>query len=286
MGINARIRFVVSFALVVAVVATITFPYVEVDAAAPKKVKITAPKKDVSVSGSLKLTVNFTPKNAMAKLTWTSSKKAVATVDANGNVKGRKAGSTTISVKTDNGKSAKMKVKVTAVDKVAPGTVLWDQREEKAKEKREVVALYSSYKYHVSAIWLCPYNLYYAGGDPKVGEAVNNLGRTLRFEGEYRMVGGPPAEELLIQLNYTQPTKYPIVWQTNKKKEQVEPGKWKKFRCEFTLPKNAVNGDVDTAGSGLNWPILVYFANKPNNRLIYQPGNDFKIKNCKITVVK
>ncbi len=285
MKTNRFIKSIASLTLVIAMVAAIMFPYVTANAAPPKKVKITAPKKDVSISGTLKLTANFTPKNATAKVTWTSSKKAVATVDAIGNVKGKKAGTTTITAKTDNGKSAKFKVKVTAVAKVAPGTVLWDQSKEKDKAKREVLSLYNEYKYDVSSIWLCPFNLYYQGGDKDVGEAVNHLGRTLRFQGQFQMVGGPPAEELLIQLNYTQPKAYPIVWQTNKDKEKVEPGKWKKFNFTFTLPKNAVNGDKDSE-TGLNWPILLYIANKPNNTMIYQPGNDFKIKNCKLTVVK
>lgn len=67
---------------------------------------------------TLKLSVSLTPANAMAeKLTWKSSKKKIATVDASGLVKPLKAGTTVISVTTDNGKKASVKVKVLNVPK-------------------------------------------------------------------------------------------------------------------------------------------------------------------------
>jgi len=60
---------------------------------------------------------NFTaevlPAEAVNKqVTWATSNEKVATVDANGQVKGKKAGKATITVTTANGKSASFKVKV------------------------------------------------------------------------------------------------------------------------------------------------------------------------------
>jgi uncharacterized protein YjdB len=62
------------------------------------------------------LYVSFTPNDASnKKVTWTSSNKSVATVDTKGNVTGVKAGTATITVKTnDGGKTATCKVTVTA----------------------------------------------------------------------------------------------------------------------------------------------------------------------------
>ena len=59
-------------------------------------------------------------KGAKPKYTWKSKKKTVATVDKNGKITGKKAGSsTTITVETQNGKKATLKVNVMA----APGSV-------------------------------------------------------------------------------------------------------------------------------------------------------------------
>jgi hypothetical protein len=264
-------------------VASIVFPYVADAASQPTGIKITSKAKAVDVSKKIKLSATVTPKGAKTKITWSSSSKAIATVDKSGNVTGVKAGKATITAKTSNGKSAKFTVTVNAA-KVGPGTVLWEQSKEKKADARVYTAKYNSYKYHVSAIYLCPYNLYYDGRDKKVGAAVDNLGRTLRFQGEYKLLGGPDAPELLIQTNNTQPKSYPIRWQTNIKKP-IKPGKWNKFNFTFTLEKNAKNGDTDSS-TGYNWPILLYFANKPNNKMIYKPGNDWQFRNCKITVVK
>ncbi|MBQ8110243.1 MAG: Ig-like domain-containing protein [Clostridia bacterium] len=65
-------------------------------------------------NATLQLGVGFTPSYASANLTWDSSKPGVATVDANGLVVPVKKGTAIISVRTDNGKSASVKVKVIA----------------------------------------------------------------------------------------------------------------------------------------------------------------------------
>lgn len=81
-------------------------------------------------NATLQLTVGYSPAGAMAKLTWKSSKAKYAKVDANGLVTPVKNGTTVISVTTDNGKQASVKVKVVSPPKAkkvvlsASGTVV------------------------------------------------------------------------------------------------------------------------------------------------------------------
>ena len=89
------------------------------------KVKVVDPKAPTGVkldrSGTVKLRVNdvlvlnatITPATAVgAKLTWTSSNSKVAKVNGKGKVTARKAGNATITVRTANGKTARVKIKV------------------------------------------------------------------------------------------------------------------------------------------------------------------------------
>lgn len=61
---------------------------------------------------SSKLNLTIKPTNAQTKLTWSTSNKNVATVDGKGVVTGKKTGTATIKVKTDNGLVAECKVTV------------------------------------------------------------------------------------------------------------------------------------------------------------------------------
>ncbi len=66
----------------------------------------------VGKKGKLTATINPNYTTDSKVLSWTSSNKKVATVDNNGNVKGIKAGTATITVKTVNGKTASINVMV------------------------------------------------------------------------------------------------------------------------------------------------------------------------------
>ena len=87
---------------------------------APTSVKLSKTAVTLGVKESLTLTASYNPANAVNhKCTWSSSNKAIATVDANGKITAVKAGNATITVKTANGKSTTCKVTV----KVAPTSV-------------------------------------------------------------------------------------------------------------------------------------------------------------------
>ncbi len=60
----------------------------------------------VAKGGTLQLHVTFEPANSTSTVTWTSSNEAVATVDANGLVTGKSAGTATITATVDSAKKA------------------------------------------------------------------------------------------------------------------------------------------------------------------------------------
>lgn len=80
----------------------------------PTKVKLNKTGAQKLKKGeSLQLKATLTPEGATAKLTWKTSNPKVATVSSKGKVTAKKAGTAVITVKTDNKKSAKVKIKVT-----------------------------------------------------------------------------------------------------------------------------------------------------------------------------
>lgn len=84
----------------------------------PEAVSISASRTvKLCVNATLQLGVAFEPANARAALTWDSSKDSVASVDGGGLVTPHKKGTTIISVRTDNGKAASVKVKVVSAPK-------------------------------------------------------------------------------------------------------------------------------------------------------------------------
>lgn len=83
------------------------------DPNAPAKVSIEqGDKATLRVGEKLKLTAVVKPERAQTNLTWTSSDRSVATVSDKGVVKARKEGKADITVTTDNGKSATIRIRV------------------------------------------------------------------------------------------------------------------------------------------------------------------------------
>ena len=72
-------------------------------------------ESSVTIGSIIKLTPNITPSNATnKKVTWKSSNPSVATIDANGNVKGIKEGTVTITLTSENGKTSSKIIKIVA----------------------------------------------------------------------------------------------------------------------------------------------------------------------------
>ena len=89
--------------------ATITIKVIDA-----KSVKIDQGKSaTLKVGQTLQLTATVSPAQVTSKLTWSSGSKKIATVSSTGLVKALKKGNVTITVKTGNGKKAKIKIKVT-----------------------------------------------------------------------------------------------------------------------------------------------------------------------------
>lgn len=68
----------------------------------------------MKVGEELQLNAEITPEQVSSRLTWSSDSKKIATVSSTGLVKAKNKGTVSITVKTANGKKAKIKVKVTA----------------------------------------------------------------------------------------------------------------------------------------------------------------------------
>lgn len=79
----------------------------------PGKITLKAKKKNLKKGKTYRIKVKF-PKNTYSyKLTYTSNKKKIASVSKTGVVKAKKKGTAVITVKTYNGKKAKVTIKVT-----------------------------------------------------------------------------------------------------------------------------------------------------------------------------
>ena len=79
---------------------------------APKKITLSKKMKKMKKGASYQIKVKLPKNTASNKLTFTSNKKSVATVSPTGKVTAKKKGQATITVKTYNGKKAKIKIRV------------------------------------------------------------------------------------------------------------------------------------------------------------------------------
>ena len=90
---------------------------VTVNKAAPEKITVSPTSKTIYVGDTLSLTTQITPAEAADdKLTWSSNKTSVATVDANGKVTAKAAGTVTITVKTSNNKTSTCTITVKDIE--------------------------------------------------------------------------------------------------------------------------------------------------------------------------
>ncbi len=80
--------------------------------AAPKKISLNAKKKTLKKGKTFQIKVKLPKNTASNKITYTSSKKKIASVSSKGKVKALKKGKSVITVKTFNGKKAKVTITV------------------------------------------------------------------------------------------------------------------------------------------------------------------------------
>ncbi len=78
--------------------------------AAPKRISLNAKSKKLKKGQTFQIKVKLPKNTASYKITYKSSKKSVASVDAKGKVKARKKGTATITVTSFNKKKAKVKI--------------------------------------------------------------------------------------------------------------------------------------------------------------------------------
>ncbi len=79
---------------------------------APAKITVTPAKKKISRNQSFQIKAKLSSGSASNKITYSSSKPAIAKVSSTGKVTGKKKGTATITVKTYNKKTAKVKITV------------------------------------------------------------------------------------------------------------------------------------------------------------------------------
>lgn len=79
---------------------------------APTKIMFSARKKTLKAGESSRIKVRFPAKSGSCKITFTSSRKKVAAVEANGKIRALKKGKTVITARSFNGKKARMVVTV------------------------------------------------------------------------------------------------------------------------------------------------------------------------------
>lgn len=80
--------------------------------AAPKKIRLNAKSKSLKKGKTFQIKASIPKNTASYKITYSTSKKSVATVSSTGKVMAKKKGKATITVKTFNGKKATLKITV------------------------------------------------------------------------------------------------------------------------------------------------------------------------------
>ena len=132
-----------------------------------------------------KLTATVTPANATNKnVTWSSSNKAIATVDNEGNVTANAAGTATITVTTaDGNKTAECKVTVTETDAIVGGwnvtSSIKETRIGKNRWKKERARVYKSFTFTNEA----------AAGELGWREVEYEDTRNVKVQGKYKEQG-------------------------------------------------------------------------------------------------
>ncbi len=277
---------------------------------------------------TLKINGNATASYAANQtVKWTSDNSAIAKVSKKSantaSVTGVKAGSATIKC-TAGGKTASIKITVTGSsqggggDKKAEPTPRTYPAGYVYKQTSKMVTRWynpgttnghphDGYKNNNFAIWMVGFydNDYDSTNDEELNKGIygpaldEKKGKPLTVTGEFSY-DGRDQKTILLQLNYTSPVDYPIVWKWEKGasaraneyaaglsmkgvngSEAVNHGEWAKVNATFTIPKDAKNGDKDEA-TGKAFGIYLYFPNRPGGALAYVSDNTFHFRNFAI----
>ena len=139
------------------------------------KLTLTAASSWVNVGASVQLHVSATPETAQMPVRWRSSNTRVATVDANGVVRGLKAGTATITVRTTDGSNKRASVRVT-VGIPATGVVITGNRIVRAGATLRLMTTVQPANATVKRVtWAvnCPASVATISGDGKLRVSAN-----------------------------------------------------------------------------------------------------------------
>lgn len=139
------------------------------------KLTLTAASSWINVGASVQLHVSATPETAQMPIRWRSSNTRVATVDANGVVRGLKAGTATITVRTTDGSNKRASLRVT-VGIPATGVVITGNRIVRAGATLRLMATVQPANATVKRVtWAvnCPASVATISGDGKLRVSAN-----------------------------------------------------------------------------------------------------------------
>lgn len=139
------------------------------------KLTLTAASSWINVGASVQLHVSATPETAQMPIRWRSSNTRVATVDANGVVRGLKAGTATITVRTTDGSNKRASLRVT-VGIPATGVVITGNRIVRAGATLRLMATVQPSNATVKRVtWAvnCPASVATISGDGKLRVSAN-----------------------------------------------------------------------------------------------------------------
>ena len=139
------------------------------------KLTLTAASSWINVGASVQLHVSATPETAQMPVRWRSSNTHVATVDANGVVRGLKAGTATITARTTDGSNKRASLRVT-VGIPATGVVITGNRIVRAGATLRLMATVQPANATVKRVtWAvnCPASVATISGDGKLRVSAN-----------------------------------------------------------------------------------------------------------------
>lgn len=139
------------------------------------KLTLTAASSWINVGASVQLHVSATPETAQMPIRWRSSNTRVATVDANGVVRGLKAGTATITARTTDGSNKRASLRVT-VGIPATGVVITGNRIVRAGATLRLMATVQPSNATVKRVtWAvnCPASVATISGDGKLRVSAN-----------------------------------------------------------------------------------------------------------------